>query len=121
MPITMNQDAPKDAYYNSWLTGLLLQDDFKVHPRLTVNLGLRWNVQTPPTDPQDREQTFVRGVQSTVLPSAPRGLLLVGDKGVECGVVPVSWNRVSPRVGLAWDPFGNGKAAIRAGAGIFFG
>ena len=30
----MNQDAPENAYYNSWFTGLFIQDDFKVHPRL---------------------------------------------------------------------------------------
>jgi hypothetical protein len=121
LPVTMNQDAPEDAYYNSWSTGLFLQDDFKVYSRLTLNLGLRWDVQTPPTDPQNRQQTFAPGVQSTVLPSAPLGLLLVGDKGVERGVVPVRWGHVSPRVGIAWDPFGDGKTAIRAGAGIFFG
>jgi hypothetical protein len=121
LPITMNQDAPENAYYNSWFTGLFLQDDFKLHPRLTVNLGLRWDVQTPPTDPQNREQTFVRGIQSTVLPSAPLGLLLVGDPGVERGVIPTRWSHVSPRLGLAWDPFGDGKTAVRAGAGIFFG
>lgn len=121
LPITMNQDAPENAYYNSWFSGLFLQDDFKLHPRLTLNLGVRWDVQTPPTDPQNREQTFLKGVQSKVLPSAPLGLLFVGDPGVERGVVPVRWNHVSPRVGFAWDPFGDGKTAIRAGAGIFFG
>jgi len=121
LPVTMNQDAPENAYYNSWTGGLFVQDDFKLVPRLTLNLGLRWDVQTPPTDPLNREETFVPGRQSKVLPSAPPGLLVVGDAGVTRGVIPVRWKHISPRVGLAWDPFGDGKTAIRAAGGIFFG
>jgi len=121
LPVTMNQDAPETALYNFWQTGLFVQDDIKVLPRLTVNLGLRYDLQTPPTEPQDREQTFVPGRQSKVLPTAPPGLLIVGDEGVARGVVTTRKNHVSPRVGLAWDPFGDGKTSVRAGGGIFFG
>ena len=121
LPVTMNQDAPETALYNFFQTGLFVQDDFKALPRLTINLGLRYDIQTPPTDPQDRELTFVPGRQSTVIPTAPAGVLVVGDAGLTRGVVPVRKNQVSPRVGLAWDPFGDGKTAVRAGAGIFYG
>ena len=120
-PVTMNQDAPETALYNFWQTGIFLQDDFKVHPRLTLNLGLRYDIQTPPVDPQNREETFVPGRQSTVLPGAPPGLLVVGDPGVARGVVSTEWNHVSPRVGFAWDPFGDGKTAIRGAGGVFYG
>jgi len=121
LPVTMNQDAPETALYNFFQAGLFVQDDFKVLPRLTLNLGLRYDVQTPPTDPQNRELTFVPGRQSTVLPSAPAGILVVGDAGVQRGVVSTRWNHVSPRVGFAWDPFGDGKTAVRAAGGIFYG
>jgi hypothetical protein len=123
LPVTMNQDAPITAMDNFWSYALFAQDDFRIHPHLTLNLGLRWDVQTAPTDPFDREATFKLGVQSQVLKGSnvPTGLLVVGDPGVGRGIVPTPMNHFSPRVGFAWDPFGNGKTSVRAAAGIFYG
>jgi len=121
LPRTMNQDAPVTALDNTWMIGLFAQDDYRVSSRLTLNLGLRWDIQTPPTDPFDRESTFIQGVQSTVIPSAPTGMLFPGDPGVTRGIVPVRWHNISPRVSLAWDPFGQGKTSVRAAAGVFYG
>src|SRR5262249_25230815 len=61
------------------------------------------------------------GEQSVVLPSAPVGILFPGDPGVTRGTVPVRWHHFSPRIGVAWDPFGDGRTAIRAAAGVFYG
>lgn len=121
LPNTMNQDSPIDAIDNSFFYGIFAQDDYRITPNLTLNLGLRWDIQTPPVDPKNREATFVEGQQSTVYPTAPAGLLIVGDKGVERGVVTVRWHHVSPRVGFAWDPYGNGRTAVRGAFGLFFG
>jgi hypothetical protein len=121
LPITMNQDAPVLALDNFYTGALFAQDDWKISRRLTLNLGLRWDVQQAPTDPQDKEATFKLGVQSTVLPTAPTGLLVVGDPGVGRGIVSTPWTHFSPRLGLAWDPFGGGKTSIRAAAGLFYG
>lgn len=121
IPSAITQDAPVTAYYNSWYSAFFLQDDYRIHPRLTLNLGLRWDIQTPITDPYNRAVTYVPGVKSKVNPAAPTGQLFYGDPGVERGVIPVRWHHLSPRVGLAWDPFGNGKTSIRAAGGVFFG
>ena len=121
IPSAVTQDAPVRAYNNSWYTAFFAQDDFRLHPRLTLNLGLRWDLQTPITDPQNRVDTYVPGQKSTVDPLAPVGQLFYGDPGVGRGVVPMRWHHISPRVGLAWDPFGSGKTSVRAAAGIFYG
>jgi Carboxypeptidase regulatory-like domain len=123
LPVTMNQDAPITAMDNFWTGALFLQDDYRISSRLTLNLGLRYELQTPPTDPHDREATFQLGVQSQVLKGSnvPTGLLVVGDPGVGRGIVDMQKLHFSPRIGLAWDPFGNGKTSVRAAGGLFYG
>lgn len=123
LPVSMNQDAPITAMDNFFTGALFVQDDFHVAPRLTINLGLRYELQQPPTDPFDRESTFEKGVQSKILKGSgvPTGLLVPGDPGIGRGIVSMKWNHVSPRLGLAWDPFGDGKTSVRAGAGLFYG
>jgi len=121
IPSAITQDAPVTAYTDSWYTALFAQDDFRIHPRLMLNLGLRWDVQTPPTDPQNRVTNYVPGQKSTVNPIAPVGALFFGDPGVERGGIPVNFSHFSPRLGFAWDPFGNGKTSIRGAVGLFYG
>ena len=121
IPSAITQDAPVTGYTNSWYTALFAQDDFKVHSRVTLNLGLRWDVQTAPTDPLNRVVNYVPGQKSIVNPTAPVGALFYGDPGVERGGIPTSFNHFSPRVGFAWDPAGDGKTSIRGAIGLFYG
>src|SRR5437773_9319426 len=121
IPSAITQDAPVTGYTNSWYTALFVQDDFRVHPRLTLNLGLRWDVQTPPTDPLNRVVNYVPGQKSVVIPTAPVGALFFGDPGVERGGIPTSYTHFSPRIGFAFDVFGDGKTSIRGAFGVFYG
>jgi hypothetical protein len=98
-----------------------VQDDFRIHPRLTLNLGLRWDVQTAPTDPFNRVVNYVPGQKSTVNPLAPVGALFFGDPGVERAGIPNAYDHFSPRLGFAWDPRGDGKTSIRGAFGLFYG
>ena len=121
LPSTMTQDAPVRKTDNGAYISLFAQDDFRIHPRVTLNLGLRYDIQFPFTDPQDRKLAFVPGQKSTVSPNAPTGLLFPGDAGVSRGIVKTDFNNIAPRIGIAWDPKGDGRMAVRAGFGVFYG
>ena len=118
---TMEQDTPYHGLLSDWHTAFFIEDNYRMAPRLMANLGLRWDIDVPPVESSNLTGTFVPNVQSTVVPSAPLGLLYPGDKGVPRGIVDLRWHHISPRVGLAWDPFGDGKTAVRAAAGLFYG
>jgi len=115
------QDSPYTTHLSTWHTAAFVQDDFRMTPQLTFNAGIRWDIDTPPVDPYNRTESFIPGQQSTVAPLAPKGLLFPGDTGVGRGIISTKYYHVSPRLGFALDPFGNGKTSIRGAFGIFFG
>ncbi len=121
-------------------TGLYLfaQDSWKMKPNLTLNYGLRWELDTPLTDIGGRVQSFRPGQTSQVYPCSntpladcPTGLVVPGDPGVQPGLTSTYYKAFAPRVGLAYSPnfnggllgkvFGNnGKTSIRTGWGMFY-
>jgi hypothetical protein len=103
-----------------WETAVYAQDEWRVGRTVTLNYGLRWEVNTPLTELRGRMNAFVPGQQSTVRPEAPRGLLFPGDEGIAAGVAPVFRKGLMPRFGVAWNPDGRGLLSVRAGYGIFF-
>ena len=117
----MEQDTPYHGLLNSWYYAGFVQDSYRVTPRLTANLGLRYDLQLSPVESQNLTAGFVPGQQSTVVPNSPLGILFPGDKSIGRGIAPNRSTHFSPRVGLAYDPFGDGRTAIRAAGGIFYG
>lgn len=110
--------APSNEHQKQY--AVFAQDEWKASPRLTVTYGLRYEYTTPETDTHGFSFSIVPGKQSVKFPGAPLGFLVPGDPGAPRGWYYPDHTNLSPRIGIAWDPFGNGKTSIRGGGGLFF-
>jgi hypothetical protein len=97
------------------------QDTFHATSHLTLSYGVRWEPSVPAYDKEGRGDQFSwalfdQGVHSTVYPDAPAGLIFAGDSQNPYGkaLTASHWATFSPRLGLVWDPTGEGKQTIRA-------
>ena len=103
-----------------WVGAGYAQDEFRISPRLTLNFGLRYEINTPYVDIRNRMNAWAPGQKSKIYPNAPEGLLFPGDPGVPAGIANVDYKEFMPRVGLAWSPSGDNRTMVRAGYGIFY-
>jgi hypothetical protein len=107
--------SPSQArYWGQKTFGFYVQDDYRVVPRLTLNLGFRYEFGTIPTE--------LKGNNWQI-----QDIATSDGNGPTQGAVPIAlWSSnpslkaFSPRAGFAWDPLGNGKMAIRGAAGIYY-
>jgi hypothetical protein len=124
-PFTFIQSAPNTLDNHQHYFGIYAQDTWKVSPQMTLNYGLRWE----PWFPQQHDNgavynfsidRFRSGQRSTVFPQAPPGFTYPGDTGFPNGKAGMHtvWSNITPRVGLAWDPSGDGRMSVRAGYGM---
>src|SRR5207244_9972871 len=118
-PVSISESSPSYAQTKMHELAVFAQDEWRASKGLTLNLGLRWDPYFAYTDELNSVSLVSRGAQRTIIPTAPLGMLFVGDQGVTNQLGPSSVARFAPRFGFAWDPKGNGRMSIRGGYGIF--
>jgi hypothetical protein len=121
-PISWQQNVPYTGSEKAMSHSIYAQDDIKLTSRLTVNLGLRYDLMLPwqEANLNSTTVTFNPNYKSVRIPSAPPGLGFPGDSGIPNGLIFTDKSDFAPRVGFAYDIFGDGKTAVRGGYGIFY-
>jgi len=102
--------------------GFFAQDDWKAAPRLTLNIGLRWDPYFPYYDRDGRVVCFSpnSGQKSVRYPNAPSGFLYGGDPGCPTAGTNANVANIEPRLGFAYRLTQDGKTSLRGGAGIYY-
>ncbi len=112
-----------------------VQDDFKVSPTLTLNIGVRYDLMKPPHEKYDSLSMFVPALGKVVIAGkgtlsdfdqrikdlGTQNAIMAADAGLPNTIVKTDYTNFAPRFGFAWRAFGNTRTVIRGGYGIFYG
>jgi outer membrane receptor protein involved in Fe transport len=138
LPDTYQQGSAQNENVRTTSLYLFAQDSWKIKPNLTLNYGLRWELNTPLTDIGHHVQTFRPGQTTNIYPCQlsaasqaalgtsdctsvfPTGLVVPGDRGVPAGMTQTYYKAFAPRLGISWSPGHSGKTSISAGWGMFY-
>lgn len=113
------------------------QDEYRILRNLTITYGFRWSLFRQPTDSNNSNTAFdpalfdptsapeIDGATGLLVPGTEtpvvNGIIVAGKTSPFGNAIASQSNKdIAPRVGLAWDPFHDGKTAVRAGYGVFF-
>ena len=121
LPDTYAQSSGGFIDARAWQFYSYIQDQWRLLPNLTFTYGIGWQIDTPLTDHFNNSvaiNAYRTGIQSTVFPTAPAGLLFPGDQGITASGYRAHYNNFAPRIGFAWNPLK--KLSVRAGWGIYY-
>ena len=111
MPSRANISTVIGMYNRQHVPSLFIQDDWKVTPRLTLNLGLRYDYFTPLVEANNRQSNFDYATGS---------LITAGTNGASDALVKGDKANFAPRIGFAWTPTANGNTVVRGAYGFFY-
>ena len=104
---------------SSWYLAGFVQDDWTLSSSLTLNLGVRWETDTPMVDENNRMNSFDLK-QINPVSGTPGVVKFLGLSGYPTWPYSMDWNNFGPRFGFAWKVFNSDKTVVRGGFGIFF-
>jgi hypothetical protein len=125
------QGTPASVNLRNFYVGAYGEDSWHITRNLTLNYGIRWDVDPYWAEAHNKEPVLVPGLQSTTFPTAPVGYTFPGDPGIPHHMANIRWNDFSPRLGFAYSPdvsnhflhsiFGeHGQSSIRGGFGMYY-
>ena len=122
---SFSQSKPQQNAMRAPIPSLYIQDTYHATKQLVISAGVRWSAQFTPYDYFGRGSSFDYGAfnanqHSTRFPNAPAGSTFYGDPGLPKNFTKNYIWQFTPRLGITFDPVGDGKTVFRAGAGLVF-